>query len=98
MSATSSGRGRGNHTRGIRGGRGRGGRAPGNNDNLPNYADGYSDGFSVHTVEAITVVDLDEPQLRNMEHMFHLYAEAVDNAEELLALHTQVVQLRQYSG
>jgi hypothetical protein len=50
---------------------------------LPNYADGYSDGFSVHTVEAITVVDLDEPQLRNMEHMFHLYTEAVDNAVDV---------------
>jgi hypothetical protein len=97
MSATSGGRGRGNYSRGTRGRGNGGGRAPGNN-NLPNHGDGYNDGFSVHTVEPITVVELDEPQLRNMEHMFHLYAEAVDNAEELLALHTQVVQLRQYSG
>jgi hypothetical protein len=75
MSATSGGRGgRGNYSRGTRGGgRGNGGgRAPGNN-----MAYGYTAISSVFDSEAITRVEVEERPLRHMKEMLHLYDEPI---------------------
>jgi hypothetical protein len=82
--STVGGRGGRYNTRGTRGGRGNGqGGNNGNGQGGNNHADGYNDTFSVFDSAAIPRVEVDEPELRHMKEMLHLYDEALDNATRL---------------